>query len=262
MLITEIITESIIAEERGGYLYHGMKGDKAWAVLTHDSMPAGWQTNIPGIGRVNGNSFTRNKLYGTEYHWGGYLVRLVIDQARLAQTHRMIPVNAELLHRLAQSNNVQRQLGIPIATIQDMPRDARDRSKRDPRERMDEEFVVGDIKNLHNYVVEIELFAGAPIEPPTARTILEYSKKYNIPVTGSARILDAVKKAAKKSKTTSVPQHPDPAEVAARWEKYHNNPLDPEQAKAHAEYMAQPEVAAREKAWAEKKAAMKAAGTY
>ena len=62
MRILEVLTESILDEERGGYLYHGMNEAKALAVFSNDSIPANWQSNLPGIGRVDGNSFSRNKL--------------------------------------------------------------------------------------------------------------------------------------------------------------------------------------------------------
>ena len=56
--------------------------------------------------------------------------------------------------------------------------------------------------------------------------------------------------------------HPNKDEIAAKWEKYHNNPMDPRAAEDMRQYYLQPEVAARTKAWNDEVAAMKAAGTY
>jgi len=286
MRILEILTESILDEERGGYLYHGMNEAKALAVFSNDSIPANWQSNLPGIGRVDGNSFSRNKLYGIEWLHGGYLVRLVLDQARLAQTHKMLPVNAERVHRLSTTNYTRRELGNPEYDITDMPRTANDRHKSDSA-RMDEEFVVGDINNLHRYVVSIDLVNdrhSLQIRPATALALTTFCKKFNIPLTGHPQIQDAVKKAANRAKShikknqlghmgdlkpgqtvadyyTNNP-HPNKDEIAAKWEKYHNNPMDPRAAEDMRQYYLQPEVAARTKAWNDKVAAMKAAGTY
>lgn len=275
-----------ISEERGGYLYHGMNEAKALAVLSNDSMPANWQSNIPGVGRVNGNSFTRNKLYGTRWIDGGYLVRLVIDQARLAQTHKMIPVNAERLHRLAVTNNTRRELGNPESNITDLPSSTNDRRKSDDA-RMDEEFVVGDINNLHRYVVSIEMVnvrESLEIRPATALALVNFCKKFKIPLNGAPQILDAVNKAANQAKSHirqnkkpgmgdlkpgqtvadyySNNPHPNKDEIAAKWEKWHNNPMDPVAAADMRAYNSQPEVMQRQKEWAEKVAAMKAAGTW
>lgn len=286
MRANEFITESIIDEERGGYLYHGMNERKALAVLSNDSMPANWQSNIPGVGRVNGNSFSRNKLYGTRWLEGGYIVRLVMDQAKLAQTHKMIPVNAERLHQLAITNNTRRELGNPEMGITDTQRTTNDRRKSDAA-RMDEEFVVGDINNLHRYIVSIELVTdrhSLEIRPATALALVTFCKKFKIPLNGHPQVLAAVNKAANRAKAhiknnkmghmgdlkpgqtvadyyTNNP-HPDKAEIAAKWEKWHNNPMDPVSAADMRAYELQPEVMQRQKEWAEKVAAMKAAGTY
>ena len=230
MKITEIITEG-----RGADLYHGMLPDKALSVFANDSMPANWQHDIPGMGRVNGNSFSRNKFYGTIYYDGGYSLRLVLDEAKLAQAHKIFPINGELIHRLAMSNNIRRDTGVPIRTdTRDMPPEASDRAK--PAEsQMSEEFVVGNIVNLHRYIKSIELFnAAAHSSTPFAYALINYAKKFNIPVTGDPEALDAIRKmnntakrhvkAGDKSNWYAPATHPDPAKIAARWEKYHNNP--------------------------------------
>lgn len=257
-----------INEERGGYLYHGMPKAKAITVFANDSMPANWQSNIPGVGRINGNSFSRNKLYGTEYSYGGYLVQLTVDQTKLAQTHKMIPVNAERVYRLAATNNNRRELGKPEQDIANMPSSTNDRFKRDPRGRMDEEFVVGDINNLHKYVVAISLIDSNDarrIDPASAFMLTNYCKKYNIQLNGPDFLLDAVKKAASKAnaqikknslgKYVEIPgggtvadyysssffKHPDKATIAKKWDNLHANAVNPAASAAYAEYEKQKE---------------------
>lgn len=239
MRAVEFINEEIVDEARAAPLYHNMTDEKARAVFSNDSLPANWQSNIPGLGRVNGNSFTRNKEYGTEYTYGGYIVRLVVDQAKLAQTHKIVPVNAELLQRQAATNNSRLSGGLEPSPHTEFPRSAMDRNKRDPRERMDEEFVIGDINNLHRYVVGIQVPSAAKtISTGLAKLITDYSKQFKIPVTGDAVALDALRKANNRAKASikrgqpgfEPVAHPDPATIADKWEKWHNPPVDPKRA--------------------------------
>lgn len=95
MRYSEIITES-----RSAPLYHYMDGEKAVNVFNADEMPARWQHDIPGMGKVRGNSFTRNTRYNH-----GRPVRIVANQERLAERNRIIPLASSLEHRLHSPSN-------------------------------------------------------------------------------------------------------------------------------------------------------------
>lgn len=244
MRITEIITEG-----REANLYHGMTEKKSLAVLHNDSMPALWQHNVPGMGRVAGNSLSRNKFYGIETVDGDYSIRLVLDQARLAQTHKMFPVDGELLYNISQTNQARRELNtqrppeLQKPEIVD-PRDANpensDRYKTRVGYQMSEEFVVGNINQLHRYIKEIQVLDKLywSCDTDLGYLIDKYSKKFRIPLTGSPEALANVKRAANRAKRTlknpptnawrpptydNYP-HPDPAPINADWDEIHGIP--------------------------------------
>jgi len=127
----------VLRESRMAPLYHHMEDDKAIDVFEFDTMPARWDHTIPGIGQVAGNSFSRNKRFNM-----GRPVRITIDQQRLSNHHRIIPLDGELVFRLAHDQ---------------WP--ARDRGPRNSErgDHLAEEFVIGDIRSLHRYVLLVEL---------------------------------------------------------------------------------------------------------
>jgi len=136
----------ILNEGRDAPLYHGMTPAKARSVFTRDTLPASWTHNIPGLGKVQGNSFSRNKLL--KY---GYVV-ITVNQTKLAQTYKIIPLDGEYVHSA-------RHDGVPST----LPY-ARDRNainmfgdKKLPAQLLSEEFVVGDISNLHKYILSISV---------------------------------------------------------------------------------------------------------
>lgn len=173
-----------ITEGREGFLYHGMELDKAVNVLSNDTMPAQWEHTIPGLGKVRGNSFSRNP----KLRWGW--VTLTVDHAKLAQNNRIIPLDAEY---------VQAHRGTDPKTRMNLHPDISDRShagqwsgtKKKPDEFLQEEFVVGDIKNLHKKIVMIKLIGNPKflksMNDPTkqqfkkmANLIKKYAETYNI----------------------------------------------------------------------------------
>jgi hypothetical protein len=198
----------IINEGRDADLYHNLDYRKIAPVLSNNSLPALWQHDIPGLGKIKGNSFTRNSLYGTEYQHGGYSVQLVFDQAKLAQRHRIIPVNAEMVHTLNRTNYSRRRSGLPDFTVKDMGKYDMDRTKRQAAARMDEEFVVGDIKNLNNYLKEIRVFRIPDAAAPYY--LYQYSTQYKIPLVMSEQVkknytsmLNRLKRGIKAGKDTA-----------------------------------------------------------
>ena len=218
----------IITEGRDAPLYHNLDSQKALSVFSNDSMPALWEHDFPGMGRVKGNSFTRNK-----YYRDGYPVQIRFDQAKLEQTHKMIPVNSELIHRMNMANHSRREYGgDPPLTVHDL--DVRDRHKR-LQDLMSEEFVVGDINNLHRYITKIILHKA--IELDGMHFIKEYAKKYKIPLLMSEstkKIMDRdIRNLNRLMRQQGQTRHdipPVPHPVAARqayFDRYHGNKPKP-----------------------------------
>jgi hypothetical protein len=214
----------ILSEARQAPLYHNVSLEKALTIFGNDSMPALWQHNIPGIGRVKGNSFTRNPVFGSNYmvqtgrdpearRYRKFVARITVDQLKLSHTHRMIPVNADLISHAG--------LGIPGRN---------ERSKSVPQKRMDEEFVVGDIDNLHQYITTIEILPlGANtrgFNPELARVISAYSEKYKIPL----KMDDDTEYWFKMGLHWSEPEyaakpHPDKTETDQMWNQQFGTPV-------------------------------------
>ena len=213
MKVNEILTEG-----RDAPLYHNLSSDKAEAVFSNDSIPGLWEHDLPGMGRVRGNSFTRNRLYRD-----GYPVQLVVDQAKLAQTHKIIPVNAELIHRMNMANHLRRSSGKEPLTIMTMPADALDRHKH-VQNQMSEEFVVGDINNLHQYVTKIILYKG--IGAGGMHFLNEYAKKFKIPLIMNERMKKIMTSTLRALGKQRHQMSPIPHPVASRqayFDKYHGN---------------------------------------
>lgn len=173
-------------ESRSAPLYHIMEFEKATNVFETDVMPARWEHLIPKVGKVMGNSFTRNKQFKDR------LVRITVDQARLAQNHRIIPVDGERIFRhtykSAEDPNPERgELTLGARGDREM--------NRTP---LSEEFVVGDIKPLHRYLTSIEI--GKPnfyvISGFNAIRLLEttqaYAEKFGVPLTIAPEYIESV----------------------------------------------------------------------
>lgn len=171
-----------VNEGRDAPLYHIMGEQKAQYVFTKDVMPARWTHNIPGVGKVSGNSFSRNKFLQQEQNM---VVRLTVNQSLLARNHKIIPLNAELVHSFTQHNDFLNDYGMPPETLsQYKPEEPDDRTKPDV-DRFDEEFVVGDIKQLHRYIISIDIWGDLNYAEDQGRfliAMMKYAKKFNIPV--------------------------------------------------------------------------------
>lgn len=148
-----------LVEGRDAPLYHNfsLESEKAQTVFSNDILPATWIHNIPKLGKTKGTSFTRNP----RLEWGE--IRLKCDQAKLAHTHKIIPLDGQHV----KSGGVYS-----------------DKEGKD-RYTLAEEFVFGDIKPLHTYLIEI---TANPIrENPTELKklllpMLDYAYKWKVPV--------------------------------------------------------------------------------
>jgi hypothetical protein len=153
-------SEFNIVESRTSPLYHVMDTDKALNVFTNDLMTAGWGHPVDRVTSLNvrqtrkapndrpriwGNSFTRDPRLKSHYR---IKVTIVVNQQRLNQTNKIVPVNGQRIYR-GFSNN------FPYRAIE-----------RD----LSEEFVIGDIKNLHRVIDKIIIM-------PTNANILKNREK-------------------------------------------------------------------------------------
>jgi len=169
-----VYSESQITEAREGLLYHWINPIKLEYALKRDSMHPEWRHNDPLTGEdMHGNSMSRNvRLVMPE------ATRLVFDQARLAQTNKIIPLDADyVFHRTRQlSKNFGRMNPEELSAMR-----TRTVSKGAPYSDFAEEFVLGPITPLHKYLVRID-YDDKSGYFALGRIIDEYARKYNIPV--------------------------------------------------------------------------------
>lgn len=160
----------LLCERRSGTLYHWMTDQKAEHCFKHDEMPARWEHYIPTIGKdFMGNSFSRNKRLILYYDY-----RLEIDQAKLATRYRIIPVDGNFIFHGNPKKFPSKDQTKRFVSHNHL----RDRIEN-VQNALAEEFVIGDIKQLHLYIMKIE-FHGH-IEP---NWLIEYCEKFKIKLTG------------------------------------------------------------------------------
>jgi hypothetical protein len=216
MRVNEIITEAV----GGNYLYHGMGYRKALDVFYADAMPAKYAHKFPIFGKekdfdyhqnparwsnsVYGNSFTRNKRLAWDF------VQITVDKNILAQTNKIVPLDGQLVNdyknRLAFHKSVPNMFksNVPDGWKYDnqgnrIPISYRkfDYDRGTLGGELSEEFVIGDIKNIHRCIVKIEIIEpkwsraqkGREEDPLTqerlnriVRSINAYGQRYQIPV--------------------------------------------------------------------------------
>ena len=224
-----------VIEGRDSPLYHVIGEKKAATIFAHDSMPANWQHNIPGAGRVAGNSFSRNKMFNMFHNAGefGWVCRLVVDQAKLAQTHKIIPIAAATIYNMGSHN-----AHMPPEHKKDINQylksypghKERGNPKYDKYDQSSEEFVIGDIDQLHKYITRIDIWSDVSSTEDKGMFLshlFSYAEEFGIPVNVSPeakasvnRLLAKWNKLKKKPKT---PQHPNPRDQEQYWDKWFNS---------------------------------------
>lgn len=155
-------------EGREGFLYHWMDAVKALHVFTSDTMTANWKHTLPTEPdrTLTGNSFTRD----AKLQWGSYGIKLTVDQQRLSQTHKIVPLDGHYVHNYTRGR-------FDWETV-------KSRTKRHANANPSEEFVIGDIKLLHRYITNIEYVSFTANERGAASVdvIRAYGQKWNLPV--------------------------------------------------------------------------------
>lgn len=181
--------DEIINESHSSPLYHMMNIYKAQNVFQLDMMKAKWEHEIPGIGKVLGNSFTRNN----RLKWVGRCIRITIDQEKLRHQNKIIPLDGQYCFINHSDSSIPVDIFIGNNPIKvSSKRDIRDRTISahhiDYLDELNEEFVIGDIKNIHKIITNIYLFKGRDVylndhERHQAIEACEnYSQKWNITI--------------------------------------------------------------------------------
>lgn len=159
-----------LVEGRDAPLYHMAHLEKAMCVFEEDLLDASWNHDLSHLGlgdQVAGTSLTRNPRY---WYPSTRWARFTFDQTRLSQRHRIVPLDGD------------RAFGGPEYT-------ARTSNSAPYGDTLDEEFVIGLVRNAHRYIVHVlaNLPSGdSDFDPEEAVNMREaaiaWSRKFGVPL--------------------------------------------------------------------------------
>lgn len=168
---------SDLFESRSAPLYHWIIDHKLEWMLEHDEMLGKWDHYIPVEGKnFQGNSFSRNSKLDLDH----CRVRLTVDQEKLASKFKIIPTDGSYIfhgrgvHTMTNPTDRKARLG----NLDHL----RDRTFLSDKGNFSEEFVVGDIKEIHRYITEIRYYRARNSNPGPLPDLLEYGKKFNLKI--------------------------------------------------------------------------------
>jgi len=160
---------------RSAPLYHWMDRRKAQRVFKNDALKALYQR--PGLGR--GISLTRNSHYNQDWDASGdQSIRLTLNQEKLAQRHKILPIDAEFW-RYTKTGKLKPGEKYDPEII---PADRSKEWHSNPGGQFAEEFLIGSITPLHNYLTEIYYRHGGHDDETFLRALARYVKKWQIPL--------------------------------------------------------------------------------
>lgn len=163
-------------------LYSWISNEKIINIVESDKMYGNFKHTIKGKD-FYGNSFSRNKnLIIAQYR-----VRICVDKSLLSMNYRIIPLDGEIIHRRIDFNdkykyNKYRDRNPKKTHVFGDQKISNDFDKQ----RFDEEFVLGDIKNISRYITEIiiypEKWNSEKIDENLINDLNNYCDKHNIKV--------------------------------------------------------------------------------
>jgi len=189
-MLAGIITESqykesiqIIDEgEMNNLLYHWISKKKVKDMIEQDTLFGDFVHTINGKD-IKGNSFSRNKNLKINYS----TIRLTVDKDKLKNNYKIIPLDAEIIHRKITPSDTYKYQKYrdrnPKKTNSFGDQPIR---KNFDEDRFDEEFVVGNIKNISKYITQIDFYENKwysdEVDSDELNKLLEYCKLHNIKI--------------------------------------------------------------------------------
>jgi hypothetical protein len=163
-------------------LYHWISNKKIDDIVEEDTLFGNFIHTIRGQ-KISGNSFSRNKNLKINYS----TVRLTVDKDKLKNNYKIMPLDAEIIHRKIDFDDRQKYNKFrdrnPKKTniFGDQPI-----RKNFDEDRFDEEFVVGNITNVSRYITQIDFFKpkwySDNIDVDKLNKLLAYCKLHNIKI--------------------------------------------------------------------------------
>lgn len=161
-------------------LYSWISEEKIINIIESDKMYGKFKHTINNKD-FYGNSFSRNKNLIISH----YRVRITIDKSLLSMNYKIIPLDGEIIHRRIDFNdkfkfNKNRDRN-PKKTHSFGDQEI---SKDFDKHRFDEEFILGDIKNISRYITEIiiypEKWNSEKLDDNLINDLNDYCNKHNI----------------------------------------------------------------------------------
>jgi hypothetical protein len=164
--------EITLTEKRAAPLYHWLDNEKAHYMLTHDAMLGKWDHYMPIEGQsFQGNSFTRNSKLNLEH----CKMRITVDQGKLASRFKIMPTDGNYVFHSSRARKDSKDGNVDMSRYNYL----RDRTYSSSEAyNFAEEFVVGDITNIHLYITE--MFVDNLRYVFDEEQIQEYCTKYGI----------------------------------------------------------------------------------
>lgn len=171
---------------RPALLYHHMDVRKALTVLAGDAMPGRFRHHDPVSGAyLQGNSFSRNPTMGVR---PTDCVRITVDRDALARRHRIVPFDSDAAFEryrrfLKDDGQVDWDEYGDYWNAYDLDPAEADRRKNGAGLQWAEEFVVGDIRELHRYVTSVEVnHLPHPRWATMRAAALAFGRRHGVPV--------------------------------------------------------------------------------
>ena len=161
-------------------LYSWISEEKIINIIESDKMQGKFKHTINNKD-FYGNSFSRNKNLIISH----YRVRITIDKSLLSMNYKIIPLDGEIIHRRIDFNdkfkfNKNRDRN-PKKTHSFGDQEI---SKDFDKHRFDEEFILGDIKNISRYITEIIIYPkkwnSEKLDDNLINDLNDYCNKHNI----------------------------------------------------------------------------------
>ena len=202
MKINEVISQTTIIEGRDAPLYHFCDSGKLYNAIDNNTLKGTWNHNLkqwlgPRYEKVRGTSLTRNK----KLSWDYTRIRLTLNQSIIFRTNKIITVNGQYAYYGASNMH-------PSKVKND---DFISRSRWDSEHDLDEEFVVGDIKNLNKALLEIKVIIDVSNDPVFEYKMIksfESNKLFDYVETHKIPLIDFKGNSIRRERVIEVEQDP------------------------------------------------------
>lgn len=168
---------SFINESKSSDLYHWVSKIKMESIIDNNILYGNFIHTIKNV-EFKGNSFSRNSKLKINYSY----IRLTFNQLLLSYNYKIIPLDGEIIHRKINIKN-------DISSYQKY----KDRNPKKynvfgdspirkdfEKDRFDEEFILGDIKNVSKYIKHIEIFKPEWYSEEYDDNLINNIKEYSI----------------------------------------------------------------------------------